>query len=70
MDSLRELEDILGDVESLSTYLIYDIFVVEPNTHSVKNVAAFMYGNGVPIEKAVDCFISCVGLDSLYDYVL
>ena len=41
-------------------------FVVEPNTNSVKNVAAFMYGNGVPVEKAVDCFIVCIELCSYY----
>ena len=41
-------------------------FVVEPNTNSVKNVAAFMYGNGVPVEKDVDCIIPCVELYSYY----
>jgi hypothetical protein len=53
MDTLRKVEDILGDVECWSTYLIYDIFVVEPNRNNVKNVAAFIDGNGIPIEKAV-----------------
>jgi len=60
MDLLREVEDILGDVESWPTYLIYDIFVVEPNRHSVKKVAAFFYGKGISIEKAVDYFIACI----------
>jgi hypothetical protein len=54
MDALRAFEYILGDVESWPSYLIYDIFVLQHNTNSVKNVAAFRYGNGVPIEKAVD----------------
>ena len=40
------------------------MFVTEPNTNSVKHVAGFMYGNGVPIEKAIDYFITCIGLDS------
>jgi len=53
-------------VESWPTYLIYDTFVVEPNTNSVKNFAGFMYGNGVPVEKAVDCFIACIVLCSYY----
>jgi len=66
MEPLRAIEDISGDVESWPVYLIYDIFVLEPNTNSVKNVAAFMYGNGVPIEIAVDCFIACIVLDSYY----
>jgi hypothetical protein len=63
---LGAVEDILGDVDSWPTYLIYDIFVVNRNTISVQNVAAFMYGNGVPVEKAVDCFLACIGLDSYY----
>ena len=25
-----------------------------------------MYGNNVPVEKAVDCFVACVGIDSYY----
>lgn len=54
MDALRAFEYISGNVESWPAYLIYDILVVEHNTNSVKNVAAFRYGNGVPIEKAVD----------------
>jgi len=39
------------------------MFVVEPNANSVKKVAAFMYGNDVPIEKATDCYIACIGLE-------
>ena len=48
------------------TCLIYDIFVVKPNTINVQNVAAFVYGNGVPVQKAVDCFVACIELDSFY----
>jgi hypothetical protein len=25
-----------------------------------------MYGNNIPVEKAVDCFVACVGIDSYY----
>ena len=28
--------------------------------------AAFMYGNNVPVEKDVDYFVACVGIDSYY----
>ena len=49
MDSLSAVENILGDVESLPTCIILDICVTKPNTISVLNVAAFMYGNGVPV---------------------
>ena len=66
MDPLSAVEDILGDMEYWPACLILDIFVVKPNTLSVQNVAPFMYGNGVPVENAVDCFIVCIGLDSYY----
>jgi hypothetical protein len=29
----------------------------------VQNFDALMYGNGVPVEKAVDCFVACIGID-------
>ena len=64
MDPLSAVEDILGDVESWPTCLILDIFVVKPNTISVQNVAAFMYGNGVLVGKAVDYFITFIVIDS------
>jgi len=49
MDLLSSVEDISGDVETWPTYIIYNMFVVEPNTISVKKIAAFMYSNGVPV---------------------
>ena len=55
MDPLKTVEDILGDVESWPTYIIY-MFLVEPNTISIKKVAAFMYGNAVPVTNAINCF--------------
>ena len=33
---------------------------------SVRNVAAFMYSNSIPVEKAVDCFIACVEIEIYY----
>ena len=66
MDPLRAVEDILGNGGSWPTYITCDLFVTEPNTISVKRVAAFMYGNGVPIEKAIDYFIACIEMDSHY----
>jgi len=42
------------------------MFIVEPNTISVKKFAAFMYGNGVPVEKAIACFNACMDWDSCY----
>ena len=48
MNRLKEFEDIVVDVVRWSTSLIHDIFIIEPDAHSVKNVAAFMYDNGIP----------------------
>ena len=45
---------------------IIDLFITKPCTLSVIHVAALMYGNNVPLEKAVDCFVACVGIDSYY----
>jgi len=66
MDLLRAVEYILGDVESWPAYIINNLFVVKPDTGSVKKVAVIMYGSGVPIERDIDCFIAYIGLDS-YD---
>ena len=45
------------------------MFLVEPNTISVKKVAAFMYGNAVPVTSAINCFNACMELDSASSYV-
>ena len=63
MYSLSTVEDILGNVESWPTSIIIHIYVTKPNATSVQNVAAFMYGNGVPVKKAVDCFVECIDID-------
>ena len=64
MDPLKAFEDISGDVESWPTYIIYNLYVVERSTISVKKVAAFMYGNAVPMISAINCFNACMGLNS------
>jgi len=62
VDPLRTVEDILGDVESSPTYIIY-MFLVEPNTISVKKVAAFMYSIAVPVINPIKCINACMELD-------
>ena len=62
MDPLRAVEDILGDVDTWPTYIIFNIFVEVPDPSSVKKVAAFIYGNGVPLDVAVGCFNACCGI--------
>ena len=66
MDPLRAVEDILGNVDTQPNYIICDLFDTEPNNISATHVAAFIYGNGIPIEKAIDCFIACIEMDSYY----
>ena len=69
MDPLRAVEDILGDVESWPTYIIYNMFLVEPKTISEKKVAAIMYGNAVPVTSAINSCNACMELDISSSYV-
>ena len=62
MDPLQAVEDILGNVESWPSYVIYNIFIQEPCPSRIKKIAAFMCGNGVPLDIAVECFNTCSGL--------
>ena len=62
MDPLQAVEDILGDIDTWPSYTIYFIFIEKPCSHSIRLVAAFMYGNGVPLDVAVDCFNACCGI--------
>jgi hypothetical protein len=62
MDPLSAIEEIIGDVDTWPTYIIHDLFITEPTVKSVKTVVAFMCGNGIPCELAIDCFNACNGL--------
>jgi len=66
MDPLSAVGNNLGDVECWPSSIIIDLSITKPCTLSVIHVAAFMYGNNVPVEKAVDCFVACVGMYSYY----
>ena len=65
MDPLSTVVNILGGVVTWPSSIIIDLNVTKSCTISVINVA-FMYGNNVPVEKAVECFVACVGIDSYY----
>ena len=56
MNPLQAVVDLLVDVDSWPIYVIYNIFVDVPYPSSVKKVAAFIYGNGFPIDIGVKCF--------------
>jgi len=65
MDPLSAVENILGHVECWPSSII-DLSITDSCTVSVIKFTAFMYGNNVPVEKAVDCFVACVGIDCYY----
>jgi len=66
IDPLSAVENNLGDVETWPYSIIIDLSFTKPCTLSVIHVAAFMCVNNIPVEKAVDCFVACVGIDSNY----
>ena len=70
MDLLSAVENILGDVETWPSSIFIDLFITKPCTLIVIHVAAFMYGNNIPVEKAMDCFVACVGIDSYVSCVV
>jgi hypothetical protein len=61
MSPLQHVEKMVGGVDSWPTYMVLLMFVEKPNNRGMKKVAGFMYGNEVPIETAVDCYIACIG---------
>ena len=66
MDPLSAIEEITGLVDTWPTYIIHDMFVEEPQHKSIKTVAAFMCGNTIPCELAIDCFNACNGLNKSF----
>jgi hypothetical protein len=65
MSTLKWVEEVVGGVESWPTCMILNMFVVQPNEHAMKKVAAFLYGNGVPVEMAVECYVACRGREHI-----
>jgi hypothetical protein len=41
------------------------MFVVQPNEHAMNKVAAFLYGNGVPVEMAAECNVARRGREHI-----
>jgi hypothetical protein len=65
MSTLKRVEEIVGGVKSWPTYMILDMFVCSPTEQAMKKVAAFMYGNGVPVEMAAECYVACRGREHI-----
>jgi hypothetical protein len=65
MSTLKRVEEILGEVESLPTYMILNMFLGQPTERAMKKVAAFLYCNGVPVEMASECYVACRGREHI-----
>lgn len=65
MDPLRKVEDILGYVECWPTYLIYGIFLVEPNRVMWRMFLLLWTATVFP-SKNCRLFNACIGLQSFY----
>jgi hypothetical protein len=59
MKLLTILSFIVGPVETWPTHVISAIFLQEPTLTSIKIVAAFFYGNGVPYFMAHQFYFLC-----------
>ena len=48
------------------------MLIDKPNVRRIKNVSAFLYGNGVHMKDAVNCYVTCRGeryIDEICDSV-
>jgi hypothetical protein len=52
---------IIGVFESWPNSILRTIFVDEPTRTKVRTVAAFFYGNGLPVHIAVQFYVLCNG---------
>jgi len=50
-DQLAFVEAHLGSVDIWASYLLRYMFLLEPNSHAMKKVPAFMYGNNVRLSE-------------------
>src|SRR5215510_11388328 len=60
-NAVKSVEDIVGGVKEWPTYILLDLVVEHPDDRVMKDVASFLYGNGVGVEKAMDLYIACRG---------
>jgi hypothetical protein len=61
MDPLAVVEAHVVSVDSWAPDVLRLMFMLEPNPHVMKKVAAFMYGNNVRLSDAVACYKACNG---------
>ena len=61
MDQLAVVKAHLGIVDIWPSYILRHMFLLEPNSHAMKKVAAFMYGKSVRLCDALSCYNACNG---------
>jgi hypothetical protein len=56
---LQSVEQRLGLINTWSAYILNILFVDEPAVNNVRILAAFFYGNGVPLHMATQLYEVC-----------
>ena len=61
MSALKRVEETIGGVESWPTFIILHMFSSVPDARVMKQIASFMYGHGIDVETATECYVQCRG---------
>jgi len=69
MDTVKAVEDVLGDIDTWPSYVIYNMSLIETNAITVKKVASFRCRNAAHVISALNYFNACMELDSSSSYV-
>jgi hypothetical protein len=56
---LQFLEEKLGTVTLWATYVLRLLFVDAPTVLGITSLAAFFYGNSVPMNAALSLYMTC-----------
>ena len=59
MSSLPTLERLLGSLHSWPREILRYLFLVTPTSHTIRDLAAFLCGNDIPLHLALDHFQEC-----------
>jgi hypothetical protein len=61
MDPLSTVEETLKHVSEWPAYIRLPMFLLNPEDHVVRDIAAFFYGNNIDAENAWKCYYACNG---------
>ena len=59
MSLLGYLERALGSVHSWPQDILRYLFITAPTPHTLRELAAFFHGNGIPLTMASDFLVEC-----------